>query len=147
MLPKPLYLPPWLGGRSSDRDALSAPSRAKYLSSTLTLPLRLGLAFVDANEPGEVPPSGRYEGRALSHGSAMWVLLDDDLAPAGSALEPLRALREALPALRGLGVTHVTLSLVVAFDGPCFFALSAEELGALAGLGLPLEVSCHPAAT
>jgi hypothetical protein len=108
---------------------------------------RTGLVLVDANEPGEVAPSGQYEGRALPYGSAMLVLLDDDLPQASSMLESLRRLGEELPELRALGVTDVTLSLVVAYEGPCLFALSAGELGALAALGLPLEVSCHPAAT
>ena len=43
-LPKPAYLPPWLGGRSAGREAFSAPSLAKYLSSTLALFL-LGLSL------------------------------------------------------------------------------------------------------
>lgn len=38
VLLKPPYRPPWLGGTSSGRAALSAPSRAKYLSSTSALP-------------------------------------------------------------------------------------------------------------
>ena len=120
------------------RGAAFSPGRAAQ---------RLGLVLVDANEPGEVAPSGQYEGRALPYGSAMLVLLDDDLPPEASALEPLRALGGVLPELRALGVTDVTLSLVVAYEGPCLFGLSAGELGALAALGLPLEVSCHPAAT
>jgi hypothetical protein len=110
---------------------------------------------VDANEPGDVPPSGRYAGKALPYGSALLVLLDDDLTddltgelvPGGSALEPLRELKGALPGLRALGATQVTLSLVVAWTGACHFTLSAEELAEVAALGLPLEVSCHPAAT
>jgi hypothetical protein len=36
-LPKPAYLPPWEGGRSSGRLAFAAPRPAKYLSSTLAL--------------------------------------------------------------------------------------------------------------
>lgn len=37
MLPKPAYLPPCEGWRSSGRLALAAPRPAKYLSSTLAL--------------------------------------------------------------------------------------------------------------
>lgn len=108
---------------------------------------RTGLVLVDANEPGDVPPSGRYAGKALAEGSALLVLLDDDLIPGGSALEPLRELKSALPGLRALGATQVTLSLVVAWTGDCHFSLSPGELAEIAALGLPLEVSCHPAAT
>lgn len=108
---------------------------------------RLGLVLVDANEPGAIAPSGTAEGRALPYGSALLVLLDEDLMSEASALEGLRALGEALPGLRALGVTEATLSLVVAYEGPCHFALSPGELVALGALGLPLEVSCHPAAT
>ncbi len=108
---------------------------------------RTGLLLVDKNEPGEVAPSGRYDGKALPYGSAMLVLLDDDLAPGSSALEPLRSLKEQLPDLRALGVSDASLFLVVAYEGPCHFTLSPEELLALSGLGLPLAVSCHPAAT
>ena len=108
---------------------------------------RTGLTLVDANEPGEVAPSGQYEGRPLPYGSALLVLLDEDLPETASALEPLRALAEHLPVLRGLGVTDATLSLVVAYERTCEFTLSPGELAALASLGLPLEVSCHPAAT
>lgn len=107
---------------------------------------RTGLVLLDQNEPGDVAPSGRYEGKALPYGSAMLVLLDDDLEPGASALEPLRALKERLPELRELGAT-VSLFLVVAYERECHFALSPEELAELAGLGLPLSVSCHPAAT
>lgn len=107
---------------------------------------RTGLVLVDANEPGEVAPSGRYEGRALAYGSAMLVLLDEDLEPGVSALEPLRALKARLPELRTLGATLATLYLVVAYERRCDFVLSPEELAALAALGLPLAVSCHPAA-
>lgn len=108
---------------------------------------RTGLVLVDPNEPGEVAPSGRYDDVVLPYGSAMRVLLDDDLAPGVSALEPLRELKAALPELRAAGATQVTLYLVVAYQGACDFGLSAEELAALADLGLPLAVSCHPAAT
>jgi hypothetical protein len=108
---------------------------------------RTGLALVDANEPGDVPPSGRYAGKALADGSALLVLLDDDLIPGGSVLEPLRELKGALPGLRALGATQVTLSLVVAWTGDCHFSLSPGELVEISALGLPLEVSCHPAAT
>ncbi|WNG13405.1 hypothetical protein [Cystobacter fuscus] len=108
---------------------------------------RTGLVLVDANEPGDVPPSGRYAGKALADGSALLVLLDDDLIPGGSVLEPLRELKAALPGLRALGATQVTLSLVVAWTGDCHFSLSPGELAEIAALGLPLEVSCHPAAT
>ncbi|OJH41454.1 hypothetical protein [Cystobacter ferrugineus] len=108
---------------------------------------RTGLVLVDANEPGDVPPSGRYAGKALAEGSALLVLLDDDLIPGGSVLEPLRELKSALPSLRALGATQVTLSLVVAWTGDCHFSLSPGELAEIAALGLPLEVSCHPAAT
>ncbi|MET0401802.1 MAG: hypothetical protein ABW123_05335 [Cystobacter sp.] len=108
---------------------------------------RTGLELVDANEPGDVPPSGRYDGKALAEGSALLVLHDDDLSPGGSARESLGALQDALPELRALGATRLSLSLVVAWSGACHFALSAEELSALSALGLPLEVSCHPAAT
>jgi len=108
---------------------------------------RTGLVLVDPNEPGEVAPSGRYEGKALPYGSAMLVLLDDDLEPGASSLEPLRMLREKLPELRALGATDASLFLVVAYEGQCHFVLSPEELVALSGLGVPLVVSCHPAAT
>jgi hypothetical protein len=108
---------------------------------------RTGLLLVDQNEPGEVAPSGRYQGKALPYGSAMLVLLDEDLEPGASALEPLRRLKEKLPDLRALGLTSATLYLVVAYEGECHFELSAEELVALSGLGIPLAVSCHPAAT
>ncbi|MCY1073023.1 hypothetical protein [Archangium lansingense] len=108
---------------------------------------RTGLLLVDANEPGDVAPSGRYEGKALRYGSAMLVLLDDDLAPGASALEPLRELKVRLPELRALGVTGTTLYLVVAYERQCDFELSPGELTELAALGLPLAVSCHPAAT
>ena len=108
---------------------------------------RTGLVLVDANEPGEVAPSGRYAGEPLPYGSAMLVLLDEDLEPGASALEPLRGLGERLPELRALGATEASLFLVVAYEGQCHFALSPEELGALARLGVPLGVSCHPAAT
>ncbi|HYO56593.1 hypothetical protein [Archangium sp.] len=108
---------------------------------------RTGLVLVDPNEPGEVAPSGRYEGKALPYGSAMLVLLDEDLEPGASALEPLRALKARLPDLRDLGATRITLYLVVAYEGPCHFELSPEELVALSALGVPLAVSCHPAAT
>jgi hypothetical protein len=107
---------------------------------------RTGLLLVDANEPGEVAPSGRYEGRALRYGSAMRVLLDEDLAPGASSLAPLRELKARLPELRALGAT-ASLYLVVAYERQCDFALSPEELAELAALGLPLAVSCHPAAT
>ena len=108
---------------------------------------RTGLLLVDANEPGEVAPSGRYEGKALPYGSAMLVLLDEDLEPGVSALEPLRALKARLPELRSLGASEVSLYLVVAYERRCDFVLSLEELTELAALGLPLAVSCHPAAT
>jgi hypothetical protein len=108
---------------------------------------RTGLVLVDPNEPGEVAPSGRYEGKALPYGSAMLVLLDEDLEPGASALEPLRALKARLPDLRALGATRITLYLVVAYEGPCHFEFSPEELAELAGLGVPLAASCHPAAT
>ncbi|QRK10763.1 hypothetical protein JQX13_12225 [Archangium violaceum] len=108
---------------------------------------RTGLLLVDKNEPGEVAPSGRYDGKALPYGSAMLVLLDDDLEPGATALEPLRALKARLPDLRAVGVTGVSLFLVVAYEGQCHFELSPEELGEIAGLGVPLAVSCHPAAT
>ncbi|AKI99159.1 hypothetical protein ATI61_106535 [Archangium gephyra] len=108
---------------------------------------RTGLLLVDANEPGEVAPSGRYEGRALPYGSAMLVLLDEDLEPGVSALEPLRRLKARLPELRSLGATGVSLYLVVAYERQCDFVLAPEELAELAALGLPLAVSCHPAAT
>lgn len=108
---------------------------------------RTGLLLVDKNEPGEVAPSGRYNGKALPYGSAMLVLLDDDLEPGASALEPLRALKARLPDLRAVGVTGVSLFLVVAYESQCHFELSPEELVELAGLGVPLAVSCHPMAT
>lgn len=108
---------------------------------------RTGLVLVDANEPGEVAPSGRYEGKALPYGSALLVLLDEDLEPGASALERLRALKARLPELRALGATEASLYLVVAHEGACHFELSPEELVELSGLGLPLAVSCHPAAT
>jgi hypothetical protein len=73
----------------------------------------------------------------------MLVLLDDDLRPGASPLEPLRTLKEKLPELRAAGATGVTLHLVVAYEARCDFALTPEELGALAAVGLPLEVSCH----
>jgi len=107
---------------------------------------RTGLPLVDGNEPGQVAPSGRYAGKALSYGSALLPLLDDDVAPGASVQGPLRELKAALPTLRALGATEATLSLLVAYEGPCHFALSPEELGELAALGLPLEVSCHPGA-
>ncbi|KFA91692.1 hypothetical protein [Archangium violaceum] len=108
---------------------------------------RTGLLLVDANEPGEVAPSGRYAGKALPYGSAMLVLLDEDLEPGASALEPLRALKARLPELRSLGASEVSLYLVVAYERRCDFVLAPEELAELAVLGLPLAVSCHPAAT
>lgn len=108
---------------------------------------RTGLLLVDANEPGEVAPSGRYEGKPLPYGSAMLVLLDEDLEPGVSALDPLRALKARLPELRSLGASEVSLYLVVAYERRCDFVLAPEELAELAALGLPLAVSCHPAAT
>ncbi|PTL84954.1 hypothetical protein [Vitiosangium sp. GDMCC 1.1324] len=108
---------------------------------------RTGLVLVDKNEPGEVAPSGRYEDKPLPYGSAMLVLLDDDLEPGASSLEPLRALRARLPELRALGATVASLYLVVAYERQCDFALSPEELTEIAALGVPLAVSCHPAAT
>ncbi|QRN97174.1 hypothetical protein JRI60_50930 [Archangium violaceum] len=108
---------------------------------------RTGLVLLDKNEPGEMAPSGRYEGKPLPYGSAMLVLLDDDLEPGVSALEPLRALKERLPELRAAGATEVSLYLVVAYEKQCNFELSPEELIALSSLGLPLGVSCHPAVT
>ncbi len=107
---------------------------------------RTGLVLVDANEPGEVAPSRRYDGQAHAEGSALVVLLDEDV-PELSLRDGLRGLGEALPVLRGLGVTQALLSLVVAYEGTCDFSLTPEELAALGALGLPLEVSCHPAAT
>jgi len=107
---------------------------------------RTGLPLVDANEPGEVAPSGRYAGEALAQGSALLPLLDDDVAPGASLHAPLGELQAALPTLRALGATDATLSLLVTYEGPCHFGLSPEELGALAALGLPLDVSCHPGA-
>jgi hypothetical protein len=107
---------------------------------------RTGLLLVDANEPGEVAPSGRYEGKGLPYGSAMLVLFDEDLEPGASALEPLRALKARLPELRSLGATGVSLYLVVAYERQCDFTLSPEELTEFAALGLPLAVSCHPGA-
>ncbi len=110
-----------------------------------------GLGLVDANEPGDVPPSGRYAGKALAEGSALLVLLDDDLNAEAedpdAALAALSAFQATLPQLRALGATRLSLSLVVAYAGDCHFALSPGELSAVAALGLPLEVSCHPAAT
>lgn len=135
-----------MAARAESRRFLYGFLRGETFSPALAQE-RLGMVLVDANEPGEVAPSGQYEGRALPYGSAMVVLLDDDVPPFASALESLRALGEALPGLRALGVTEVTLSLVVVWEGSCLFVLSPEELGALAVLGLPLEVSCHPAAT
>jgi hypothetical protein len=108
---------------------------------------RTGLVLLDKNEPGEVAPSGRYAGKPLPYGSAMLVLLDDDLEPGASTLEPLRALKERLPELRAAGATGLSLYLVVAYERQCHFELSPEELEALSSLGLPLGVSCHPAAT
>jgi hypothetical protein len=108
---------------------------------------RTGLLLVDPNEPGQVAPSGRYEDKPLPYGSAMLVLLDDDLQPGASALESLRSLKQKLPDLRALGATDITLYLVAAYEGACHFELSPEELVALSGLGVPLAVSCHPAAT
>ncbi len=108
---------------------------------------RSGLVLVDKNEPGDVAPSGRYKGEPLPYGSAMLVLLDDDLEPGASVMEPLRALKETLPDLRAAGATEATLYLVVAYETQCNFELTPEELVALASVGLPLGVSCHPAAT
>jgi hypothetical protein len=107
---------------------------------------RTGLLLVDANEPGDVAPSGRYEGKALPYGSAMLVLFDEDLEPGASSLEALRALKARLPELRALGATGASLYLVVAYERQCDFQFSPEELVELAALGLPLAVSCHPAA-
>ncbi|WP_434385450.1 hypothetical protein [Melittangium boletus] len=107
---------------------------------------RTALPLVDANEPGEVVPSGRYAGVARAQGSALLPLLDDDVAPGASLRGPLHELKAALPTLRALGATEATLSLLVAYDGPCHFAFSPEELAELAALGLPLDVSCHPGA-
>jgi hypothetical protein len=106
---------------------------------------RTGLPLVDQNEPGTQAPSTRYQDKPLPYGSAMLVLLDDDVRPGESPLEPLRALKEKLPELRSAGATQATLYLVVAYEARCDFALSSEELGALASVGLPLEVSCHRA--
>ena len=92
--------------------------------------VRTGLPLVEQNEPG-------------TPGSAMLVLLDDDLQPGASPLEPLRTLKEKLPELRAAGATGATLQLVVAYEARCDFALTPEELGALAAVGLQLEVSCH----
>ena len=108
---------------------------------------RTGLVLVDKNEPGEVAPSALYAAEAPPHGGATLVLLDDDLEPGASALEPLRVLQARLPELRALGVTEVSLLLVVLYEGECHFALSSGELAALSGLGVPLAVSCLPAAT
>ena len=105
-----------------------------------------GLPLVDGNEPGEVAPSGRYAGKALREGSALLPLLDDDVAPGASVRGPLRELEQVLPALRALGATRTTLSLLIVYDAECHFTLPVEDLAALASLGLPLEVSCHPAA-
>jgi hypothetical protein len=108
---------------------------------------RTGLVLLDKNEPGEVAPSGRYAGKPLPYGSAMLVLLDDDLEPGASALAPLQALKQRLPEFRAAGATELSLYLVVAYERQCDFGFSPEELSALSALGLPLGVSCHPAAT
>jgi hypothetical protein len=106
---------------------------------------RTGLVLVDKNEPGEVAPSGRYSGQPLAYGSAMLVLLDEDLEPGASAVGPLRALAPKLADLRAAGATRLALYLVVAYQERCDFTFGPEELSALGELGLPLAVSCHPA--
>src|SRR3712207_5064684 len=96
-----------------------------YTFSPSLAEARTGLLLLDQNEPGDVAPSGRYEGKSLPYGSAMLVLLDDDLEPGASALESLRALKARLPELKALGAT-ASLFLVVAYERECHFALSPE---------------------
>lgn len=57
VLPKPAYLPPSLGGRSSGRAALAAPRLSKYLASTLALPPAPPPGLCDRLAPA-VPLSG-----------------------------------------------------------------------------------------
>lgn len=135
-----------MGPRAMSRRFLYCLLQGDSFSPSLA-EARTGLLLVDANEPGEVAPSGRYAGEALPYGSAMLVLFDEDLQPEASALEPLRTLKTHLPALRAAGATEVSLYLVVAYEKACDFVLPPEELVALAELGLPLAVSCHPAAS
>jgi hypothetical protein len=104
---------------------------------------RTGLCWANQNEPGALATSGRYQGKPLPYGSAMLVLLDDDLQPDASPLEPLRTLKEKLPELRAAGATEATLYLVVAYETQCDFEFTPEELGALASVGLTLGVSCY----
>jgi hypothetical protein len=95
--------------------------------------------FDKAIEPGEVVDRGKYRGRPSPRG---WASLSSSEPSIGSFLKKME---RVVPILRASGADRISLHLCVEYRQQCNWELTTTEIGLLAGIGLPLLVSCYPA--
>lgn len=110
------------------------------------------------NEPGAIGTTGKYKGRPMPWGqTSIRVALPPvgsidergsdengssaDLMPAN--LDILRR-PELVATLRRFGATDIVLWVIVEYRDQCNMEMSPALLAALAGLGVPVAISCYP---
>jgi len=103
---------------------------------------RTGISFTSRNEPGEIATVGRHKGQPLPYGSGELIYANTGPEPSVSLSQLLDAATILIPACRDASATSSVLHLDVAFEEQCNIEMSAEFLGRVAALGLPLTISC-----
>lgn len=108
------------------------------------------------HEPRALGSTGKYKGRPVPWGKANlelpWPPVGvecsgspdefDTLTQLPASLNLLRSL-EVVPTLRRFGATDIILWVIVEYRDQCNMELSPALLAALAGLGVPVAISCY----
>lgn len=107
------------------------------------------ICFSSKNEPGEIGKKGRYAGVPKPYGSAE-LLMEQTSIESGSGASGLmdtrwlKHLGTIIQPCREAGATHLEVHVDISYAGQCNLSLSADELAALAALGVPLTLTCYP---
>jgi hypothetical protein len=106
-------------------------------------------------EPGSICMTGKFKGRPIPFGSTILHLpltpeieQSNELDAMADLLPPNLILfrrAEIVPTLRRHGATEIRLQVVVAYREQCNMEMSSTLIAALAGLGVPVVISCFDA--